>query len=331
MFEGIIGHSRLLAALGRDLENDALSHAILISGPEGVGKTTVAVSLAEAMVGAAAWPGGGRNHPDVWIEDSDTERIGINVVRASGQPEQIGLQDFFSRRSYGGGRRAAVVARAERMTDQAANALLKTLEEPPAGSHIILCAASPERLPQTIVSRCQQYTMSTVEHDPIVRWLIEERQSSPSDAEAAAAIASGRPGVAIRLVEDGEGLRAQLAALERFEAAADLDVAGLMELAGALAPQNNAAGREVALVHLGTWSSFVRDAICFSQGLQRLATWKSYSPQLERWAQRFGTSHLTDMLGRLNQTVESISVYANPRLAYEVLFLDLFMPSAVRA
>src|ERR1035437_3969508 len=81
------------------------------------------------------------------------------------------LQDVMSLRTYAGGMRVAVMARADRLTEPAADALLKTLEEPPPGTVIVLCTASPEALPATILSRTQQVALAPVAVPRVTAWL----------------------------------------------------------------------------------------------------------------------------------------------------------------
>ena len=320
--EGIIGHQAVLGVLERDLDSGTLPHALLLVGPENVGKTTVALKLADAIVGE--WPGGLEAHPDCWIEDTATERIGIDRIRPTGKQDAMALQEFFSRRTYAGGERAAVIARADRLTEQAANALLKTLEEPPLGSHIVLTVANPERLPQTILSRCRTYLLGTVSRDQIAEWLVSRAGIDAKQAKTAATISSGRPGAALLLATEEGALQSQVDALEEFINAPGNDVAGTLALAGRLAPQSNAAGRELAITQLATWASFVRDAICYSQNLPKLALWQDYAEALGSWSKTIELPRLTAILQRITETIDAISVNANPRLAFEVLFLDVF-------
>src|ERR1700694_2294202 len=149
----LLGHADAIAWLGRAAEAGRLSHAVLITGPEAVGKTSLALGLGEGLLDLSTWPGDLTTHPDLWLEDGGAERIGIDRIRAGAERS---LQKFFSLRPYAGGARVAVVARADGLTEQPANCLLKSLEEPPPRSHLLLTASSPERLPATILSRCEQ-------------------------------------------------------------------------------------------------------------------------------------------------------------------------------
>src|ERR1700694_92387 len=168
--DDVIGHERVLARLVRAAEADVLTHAILFTGPESVGKTAAALALAARLLDADQWPGGPSAHPDLWVEDSDVENISIERVRAGGRDAPT-LQDFMALRPYAGRRRVAVLGRAERLTEQAANSLLKTIEEPPPGTHLLLCAAHFERLPATVLSRCELVVLGPVATPVIAAWL----------------------------------------------------------------------------------------------------------------------------------------------------------------
>lgn len=324
----LLGHEAALAGLVAAHRQRRLSHAVMLSGPAGVGKTTVAERLAETVLDATAWPGGAAAHPDLWMEDSDAERLGIDRVRPSSRADAgPSLQELMSRRTYAGGWRVAVMARADRLTEQAADALLKTLEEPPPDTLIVLCAANPEALPATVLSRVQQVALATVDAERVARWL-EAAGVAPAVARLAAALGAGRPGRAHRLASEPGALAAEVRALHAFLAVAGGGMEGALRAAAELTPGAGAEGRERALLILSVWSSFVRDAVCEAAAVPEMCVWTDYREPLAQWAESLGPARLTDVLGMLLQASTDIAQYAQPRLTFERLFLDIFVGSA---
>lgn len=321
----VVGHAALRARLEQAWREDTLGHALLLSGPHGVGKTTCAVDLAARLLDAPAWPGGLLAHPDLWMEDSDSERIGIDRVRPGVRGDSgPSLQEMLALRPYAGGMRVAIVARAERLTEQAANSLLKTLEEPPPSTLIVLCASTPERLPPTVISRLQHLPLTTVPIADIAAWLIG-RGVHERLAGLASALSGGRPGRAVRLATEPGALHAELTALHAFLAIAGGGVEGALRAAAELAPSGGADGRERALLLLAVWASFVRDALCEATAASELRVWLDYTDAVERWAESLGPQRLTAILALLVRATGEISQYAHPRLTLDALFLDIFV------
>jgi DNA polymerase III subunit delta' len=323
---GVVGHVSVAGQLVAALHDGVLPHAILLAGPEGVGKTTLAEALAGVALDAEHWPGGLAAHPDHWLDDSEAERIGIDRVRAGGGDAEFGpsLQDFLTLRPYAGGSRVAVLARAERLTEQAANSVLKTLEEPPPRSHLVLCAAHPERLPATILSRCQAFTCGPLSPEEIRDWLEQVHSVGATLATRAAALSGGRPGRALTLATQPGALRAEVEAIDAFVAAGGSSRGGALRAAGALAPNQGADGREVALRHVNAWAGFVRDVACLASGVPELLVWTEHRAAAERWAEALPPARVADILGRCVDAADQLASYAIPRLTYEVLFLDVF-------
>jgi DNA polymerase-3 subunit delta' len=320
----LIGQEAVLDLLLAARTEGRLAHALLLSGPSSVGKTTVALRLAATVLDAERWPGGLLAHPDLWLEDSDAERIGIDRIRAGARAETgPSLQDMMSLRTYAGGMRVAVLARAERLTEQAADALLKTLEEPPPSTVIILCAANPEALATTILSRTQQISVGPVAVTRIVTWL-EETGIEERLARLAAALSGGRPGRALRLATEPGALAAEVEALHSFLAIAGGGMEGALRAASDLTPGAGAEGRERAMLLLAVWSSFVRDAALEASAVSESRLWADYADPLERWAESLGPARLTDILGLLLRACGEIAQYAQPRLTFETLFLEIF-------
>ena len=322
----VIGHAGAVARLAREAGADTLTHALLFTGPDGVGKTTAAVALAAQIIDAAHWPGGITAHPDLWLEDSDAENLSIQRVRAGGEQGPT-LQDFLALRTYAGGRRVAIMARADRLTEPAADCLLKTIEEPPPRTHLILCAAHPERLPETVLSRCEVVVFGPVPAAQITHWLREEHGIEAERATGATALAAGCPARALHLAAEAGALEAELEALDRFLATGGSGTAGALRTAAAVAPGAGAEGRERALVTLGAWATFVRDAACFALAAPELAVWSAYRPALERWAEDLPAERIVAILARILAACEAVATYAQPRLAFEALLLDVFAGS----
>src|SRR5487761_623465 len=297
--DDLLGHRPAVTRLRRALASGQLGHALLCTG---------------------SWPGGLATHPDLWLEDSDDESIRIRRVRAGG--EAGNLQDFLSLRPYAGGARVAIVARAERLTEDAANSLLKTIEEPPPRTHLLLSAHSPERLPATIVSRCQGLTLTTVDSPALELWLRDRHGFAAETAALAAELAAGRPGRALRLAASPEALNAELSVLDSFLAAGGGGPAAVMTAAGELAPGTGAEGRERLLLHLSIWAAFVRDAAVRAAGAPELARLRSRQREAEAWGRALSARRASLILDALLRATAEVAAYAQPRLLLETLFLE---------
>lgn len=207
--DGLLGHAALLDRLSSAVDRESLHHALLFEGPPGVGKNTVAMHLARAANcvddDLAARPCGrcrpcttiaAGNHPDIIVltpeSSSASGLISIKRIR------EVVRQAQYHR--YGARRRFIIIDPIEALAPAAANALLKTLEEPPDGTGFILIATNARALLPTIVSRCQRVRFGPVSTAELQEWL---HGRGASDVEAIAAAALGCPGVAIRL-EQGE-------------------------------------------------------------------------------------------------------------------------------
>lgn len=318
----VIGNPEAVLRLRAAVQSGHLAHALLVTGPEGVGKTSLCLALAGELLHRDGWPGGLSTHPDLWIEDSPEEAIRIDRVRAGKEPGS--LQEFLALRPYAGGLRVGIIARADRLTEQAANSLLKTVEEPPEGSHLLVTVRSAEALPATIVSRCQRLTLVTVPSPAIQAWLQGDHAVPEAVAAEASALAAGRPGRALSLATDAGALAAELAVLDRFLAVAGGGVGGALSGAGELAPPGGAEGRERLLIDLAVWASWVRDVAAQAAGASELIRWRSREAALAAWGAHLSPARCGEILDAILAASAAVAANAQPRLLLEVLFLGIF-------
>ena len=175
---------------------DRRAHAYLLSGPAGVGKRVLAAAMARTVLGADA-PAG---HPG-WPNRADFHRIAPAEDKTALSVEQVrGLIGELAMTSFEGGSKVAVIEAADTMSMAAANALLKTLEEPPGDSCLILVADRLLNLPATILSRCVHIRVAVPPAPVALAWL-----QAPDDtvAERTLALAGGAPCLARRWLDDG--------------------------------------------------------------------------------------------------------------------------------
>ncbi len=230
-FSEVIGQEPALRVLQRSLREGRIAHAYLFVGPEGVGKKLVARLLAQAMsCEKNDFDACGKcspcqrietfSHPDVtWVKPGGlSRRIGIDDIR--------NLRHWISRKAHHVGRRKIfVLTEAERMTAEAGNALLKTLEEPPADSLLILLSSHPASLFPTIISRCQTIRFSPLPRKDIKDYLVSKLKLPADEAQLLSQLSEGRLGKALSLREKsaGEERKKVLDTVNRLSPADDLE------------------------------------------------------------------------------------------------------------
>jgi DNA polymerase III subunit delta' len=172
---------------------DGPAHAYLLHGPPGVGKRTAAVAFAAALLGDERRVEG-RTHPDLYVLEPLGEMIRIDDVRA--------LRHDLHMRPFEADRRVYLVLDAQRMNEDAADALLKDLEEPPPYAVIVLVASELGPLPPTILSRCQLIPFRRLSERAVREWIAGHAPDrSPGEVRALARAAAGRLDRARRLLD----------------------------------------------------------------------------------------------------------------------------------
>lgn len=203
-FDGIIGHKDILEHLQNAMKLGKVSHAYILNGEKGSGKKTIARIFAQALQcqEEGKRPCGdchscrqaqSGNHPDIIeVTHDKPNSISVDDIR-----EQV-VEDVFVR-PYSGPYKIYIVNDAEKMTVQAQNALLKTIEEPPAYVVIILLTTNASSLLPTILSRCVVLNMKPVQDEQVRKFLMENVEIPDYQADICVAFAQGNVGKAVQL------------------------------------------------------------------------------------------------------------------------------------
>ena len=349
-FEDVVGQTHIERTLKNAIESDKVSHAYLFCGPRGTGKTTTARLLAKALLcdgGPTPSPDGTCEqctaiaeglHPDVSELDA-ASRTGVENVRE----EIIGRVQYAPTR---GRYKIYIIDEVHMLSTAAFNALLKTLEEPPSHVVFVLCTTDPQRVPETIHSRCQRFDFHRLSNDEIVSRL------------GAVCVAEGVEfeGDALDLVAHRAqgGMRDALTALEQLIAfgggkvtvevaqsvLGSIDTDDMSTVVDAIAARDAAAcftwlseyvetGADLARFARDL-AGYVRDlyVLVLTDGALALDAPQAARPAMAKQAAAFGSDRLAYVLRVLGDLSAELRSSVNPRLSFEIALTRMVRPES---
>lgn len=322
------GHEWAVEFLRKGMQHRRNRHAYLITGMEGIGKADLARTFAMALNCADPVEGNrpcgvcrsckltiSENHPDLLFGEADetSERLKIEAIREV--TRTLALKPFESR--Y----RIAVFPQFDRADPRTQDALLKTLEEPPAHAVLILMATSTENIMPTILSRCQHLPLRPVPQETVQR-ILEEGGVPPDKALLLARFSGGRIRWALEAAANDEVLRERDAILNRLQELLSGNRRARFELAEELdqmARKDRAAIRQM----LEIWLTYWRDATLLAMDSPIKPCNTDRSIELQQLVQRIQPDEALHALQATRAVLrEQLNTNANVRLMFEVLFLD---------
>ncbi len=320
-FSQIIGHKRILDYLERAHASGRLAHAYLFEGAEHLGKTSVAEIFASLILGIED---GGKlaSHPDFFLlEPGINEKTG-KAKKNIGIDEVRELTHRLSLSPMRGGAKAAIISAAETLSAEAANALLKTLEEPAGKSFIILVSSSSDALPPTVVSRTQIIRFGLVPREVIERELVL-RGESEALAREISKLAFGRPGIALKHGQDAKSARLFEEEFKRDMALVAAPLFERFKFVQKNIPENSVDVKERAESILNRWELIFRDMLAALLGAREVVLHGFAEESLFAAARSFGARGLLARLNGVAAAREAISENVAPRFVLENFFLNL--------
>jgi DNA polymerase-3 subunit delta' len=342
MFDQLTGNERVKQLLRRMLESGRVPGALLFAGEEGVGKKLFALEIAKALNCRA--PQGleacGKcptcvrmshfNFPQ--SEDSDdwkkiiwTDHGDVGMVVAPRRlllVEQMRLIEAEANfRPFEGKARVFIVDDADKLNDASANALLKTLEEPPPTSHIILITSRPAMLLPTIRSRCQAIRFSPLTATEIEQHLLKNKLATSAEAGLRARAGNGSIGRA--LAGDLESFKERRDAMLQVLTALAVtgDHSRLLRLAEEM---NEAKHKDEYEFGLELLETLIRDALMLSFGISSgQIVNKDALPELRKISERIDSRSATSWISRIEELREQLVVNVNRKPATDALFLSM--------
>ncbi len=330
----VLGHDAGVSMLQRCVLHGNLSHAYLFAGPPSVGKSTLARELALSMV---CTPASGDaipcrtcaqcrlvlsgHHPDVVTMTRAADRRDILIDQIREMQQRVMLRPYQARRSV------QIIEEADSLNEAAANALLKTLEEPPGHALLILTAVDEEALPATIRSRCQIITLRPVPNARIAGWLEGRWSIAAGQARTLAALSNGRPGWAREAVANPQLVAEHDARIESTGGLLDLDPrARSAAVPRFLKYASFNENRQAAADVLDLLLRWMRDLLVIVEGLPDLVTFTRQFERLESQTTRCTHYEIQQAIQLVRQAIDDIEHNLTPRLVLETLLLQL--PSA---
>ncbi len=330
----VIGQTRVVTLLQRSLEEESLAHAYLLVGPTHVGKMTLALNLAQALncqgterpcgECASCQKIASANHADVQVigltqnvdsaEAKLRTEIGIDQIRQ--------MQHSASLPPFEGKYKIFIIEGAEFLSTEAANCLLKTLEEPIGAVVFILLTTNDRLLPDTVVSRCQRLELSPLAATEVEAALGSHRGIESQKAKLLARLSRGCLGWALSAAFDDSLLKQRAEKIDKLLDIIHTDCEERFTYANQLAvqfTQNRGLVQEV----LDLWLDYWRDLLLVKIGCHDIITNVDRLDRLVEMAKGYRLTQIKSFINSIQVAGEQLKQNANPRLVLEVLMLDM--------
>jgi DNA polymerase-3 subunit delta' len=315
-FNAIEGQKHPLRLLQRSLASNRVAHAYLFEGIEGCGRELTARALFQTIfcargTGCGSCPPCRRflagSHPDLHVVEPDGAFIKIDQIRE--------LQREMALKPFEASRKGVLIRQADRLHPAAANALLKTLEEPAGNALMVLVTANPAAILPTIRSRCQAVPFAPLSADILLR-LLTARGNDPDSAAMAASLAGGSMARALEMAADeGECTVQQIAS--RVAALSLADISSLFSLA-----EEFSSDRETALMMLERLLAATRDVMLLEHGCPELVA-GSPDPHPAAGTSPSSTAVSMRRIEGIMEAMRALRRNANVRLTLDTLFMRL--------
>lgn len=346
----VIGHERAIAMLRRSIRTGRLSHAYLFTGLPGSGKRTLAIAFAMTLNCQSTEPSSDvppdapcglcsscqrilhGAHPDMVEVSLETQAQALAQAGGKGKtavPKELRIdtiremQATVGLRPHSGRWKVYIVGDADRLNDEAANCMLKTLEEPPQHTILVLLASDEAAVLPTISSRCIQVPLRALERSRVEeslreRWGVDD----PDKAKLLAALAGGRLGYAVSLLGNGSALESRRAHLQELAILGKANVTDRMEAAARYAKQFTDARSELYAM-LDAWESWWRDVLVMTSDARELVANVDQMQALGSTAARTSPERAAAAIRLIAETRQQLMENVNPRLALESLALGM--------
>lgn len=328
MVWSLIGNERAVSALAGAVASGGWMHAYLFAGPEGVGKAALARQFAQALNCTGDEPPCGDCPQCRRIEagiHADVFTVTVEVVEEGPQRKAISIDQvreverLAALSPFEGRIRVVIIDPADGMTAGAQNAFLKTLEEPPPSVAFVLLATEPERLLETVQSRCQRIELRLASRQDIEAGLLERGVEAES-AGLLARVAGGRPGRAIRMATEPELVERRRSAIESGRSLPRKSIRERMDLAERL-NEDFKRERDGVFWLLEQWQAWWRDVLMAQSGAEEGIASVDMLEAVREDASACGGEDVAAFVRALGEARQWLAENVQSRLALEALML----------
>ncbi|MGH4140852.1 DNA polymerase III subunit delta' [Clostridium sp.] len=309
-FESIIGHNGIKDQISKSIKLDKLSHAHLLVGEDGIGKSKLARNIGFKILGKNK----DMQYVDLveWCLERNKSTIGVNSIRT--------LIEEINKKPYEGDKKVVIIYHADKMTVQAQNALLKTIEEPPNNVTIFLLCENLEIILDTIKSRCQIHKLKNLNVNEMKEFLkINYSGLSLEEIKVVVAFSDGIPGKAEKFMGDTNFKDIRNITLEIL---LQLNSVGTEEL---IKYEKKLSGQKENFKEILTaFLSYVRDTIIYKEiEEENLIINIDKLLSIKELANTFSFNKLNGIINVINDTRENLDRNVNPGLTFEVMLLKM--------